>query len=95
MKNKALVTVHMAPIFVNVPSFDNKTKCLGSLNPTCEHFQHHSHVSYMFPLLTFLICYICVVHIERSPLSSNHYSQQNVALFMMFCNDLWNRKAQL
>ncbi len=72
MKNKALVIVHMAPIFVNVPSLDNKTKCLGSLHPTCEHSQHHSHVFYMSHLLTFFLCYVCLVHIERCPSSSNH-----------------------
>ncbi len=71
-KNKALATIHMAPIFVNVPSLDNKTKRLGSLDPTCEHYQHHSHVSYMLPLLSFLLCYVSLVHIERCPLSSNH-----------------------
>ncbi len=65
-------TVHVAPIFVNVPSLDNKTKHLGFLDRTCEHSQHHYHVSYMFPLLTFLLCYVCLVHIERCPLSSNY-----------------------
>ncbi len=72
MKNKALVRVHMAPIFVNVPSLNNKTKHLGSLDSTCEHSQHDSHVSYKFPLLTFLLCDICFVHIKWCPLSNNH-----------------------
>ncbi len=62
----------MAPIFVNVPSLDNETKRLGSLDPTCKHYQHPSHVSSMFPLLTFFLCYICLVHVERCPFSNNH-----------------------
>ncbi len=50
---------------------NNKTKRLGSFKPTCEHSRHCSRVSYMFPLLTFLLCFICFVHIERCPWSDS------------------------
>ncbi len=86
MKNKTFVTVCMAPIFANVPSLYTKTKHLSFLDPKCEHFQHHYHVSYMFPLLIFLLCYVCLVHIERCPLSNNSLNNM-LYISMMFCND--------
>ncbi len=52
MKNKAFVTIRMAPIFVNVPTLDNKTKHLGFLDRTCEHSQHHYH----FPSMLRMSC---------------------------------------
>jgi hypothetical protein len=51
------------------------------LKSTCEHSRHRFHVSYMFPLLTFMLCYVCLVHKESCPLLNSRQSQQDATHF--------------
>jgi hypothetical protein len=75
------LALHLLPTH----SFINETKDLGSLKPTCKHFQHHSHVSCMLFKPTFQLCYVCFICIKKCPLWSSHQIQQCVTHFL----DVW------
>ncbi len=70
-----VIFYHLALHQLPTHCFINETKGLGSLKPTCKHFQHHSHVSCMLFKPTFQPCYVCFICIKKMSLVKYPHTQ--------------------